>query len=208
MAGRPEIQCRGIDGPEDIADVAAAADVIVVGPGLGRDRWGERLAAALFACRQPLVVDADALNYLAGHARRRRDWVLTPHAGEAGRLLGRTAAAVQGDRATAVRELAQRFGGIAVLKGACSLIAQDDEMPGDCTSVVDLGNPGMATAGMGDVLTGIIAATIGQHGFSRLSVEAAVVVHALAGDDAAREGERGLVASDLMPYTRRRVNPS
>jgi len=208
MAGRPEIQCRGVDGPDDLADLVAAADVVVIGPGLGRDSWGERLASALLAARTPLVVDADALNFLAGHPARRHDWVLTPHAGEAGRLLGRTAAAVQVGRAGAIRELTRRYGGIAVLKGACSLIAQDDETTADTPSVCDYGNPGMATAGMGDVLAGVIAAAIGQFGFSRQTVEGAVVAHALAGDDAARDGERGLLASDLFPYLRRRVNPS
>lgn len=207
MAGRPEIQCRGVDGPDDLADLAAAADVIVVGPGLGRDPWGERLAAAIFGVRRPLVVDADALNFLAVQQRRRQDWVLTPHAGEAGRLLGTAAADVQSARALAVRELARRYGGIAVLKGACSLIAQDNETPADCPSVCDYGNPGMATAGMGDVLTGVVAAAIGQFGLSRPCVEAAVLAHALAGDDAAADGERGLIASDLLPHLRRRVNP-
>jgi len=207
MAGRPEIQCRGIDGPDDVADLVANADVIVVGPGLGREPWGERLAAALLGARHPLVVDADAINFLAGHPQRRHDWVLTPHPAEAGRLLGKTAAAVQSTRAITVRELAQRYGGIAVLKGACSLIAQDDETSTNCPSVCDYGNPGMATAGMGDVLAGVVAAAIGQFGFSRQSIEAAVVAHALAGDDAARDGERGLLASDLLPHLRRRVNP-
>jgi NAD(P)H-hydrate epimerase len=207
MAGRPEIQCRGVDSPDEIADLVAAADVIVIGPGLGRDPWGERLAAALLGARHPLVADADALNFLARHPQQRQDWVLTPHPGEAGRLLGKSAAAVQGARAVAVCDLARRYGGITVLKGACSLIAQDNETSADCPSVCDYGNPGMATAGMGDVLAGVIAAAIGQFGFSRRCVEAAVLAHALAGDDAAADGERGMVASDLLPHLRRRTNP-
>jgi NAD(P)H-hydrate epimerase len=207
MAGRPEIQCRGIDGPADMTDLVAAADVIVVGPGLGREPWGERLAAAVLGAERPLVVDADAINFLAGHPQRRDDWVLTPHPAEAGRLLGQATAAVQSMRLGAVRELAHRYGGIAVLKGSCSLIAQADETAADCPAVCDYGNPGMATAGMGDVLAGVVGAAIGQFGFSRQSIEAAVLVHALAGDDAARDGERGLLASDLMPHLRRRVNP-
>ena len=207
MAGRPEILCRGIDGPEDLADLMAAADVIVVGPGLGREAWGERLAAAALEAARPLVVDADALYFLAQRARRRDDWVLTPHPGEAGGLLGMTTVNVQQARAAAVREITRRHGGIAVLKGACSLIAQADENSATCPSVCDYGNPGMATAGMGDVLAGVLAALIGQLGFSRQTVEAAVLAHALAGDDAARDGERGLIASDLFPHLRRRVNP-
>jgi NAD(P)H-hydrate epimerase len=207
MAGRPEILCRGIGGPEDLTDLIAMADVIAVGPGLGRDTWGEQLAASAFSASCPLVVDADALNFLAQRPQLRDDWVLTPHPGEAGRLLATATADVQRARAAAVHELAHRYGGIAVLKGACSLIAQVDENLHSCPSVCDYGNPGMATAGMGDVLAGVMAALIGQLGFSRRSVEAAVLVHALAGDDAARDGERGLVAADLFPHLRRRVNP-
>jgi hydroxyethylthiazole kinase-like uncharacterized protein yjeF len=208
MAGRPEIMGRGIEGPDEIADLCGTADVIVVGPGLGRQAWGERLAAAVLGSDRPLVVDADALNFLARQPRRRRDWVLTPHPGEAARLLGASAAAVQSARERSVLGLANRYGGIVVLKGACSLIAQVDENPVTCPSVCDYGNPGMATGGMGDLLAGVVAALIAQCGFSRQSVEAAVLVHALAGDDAAREGERGLLASDLLPHIRRRVNPS
>jgi NAD(P)H-hydrate epimerase len=170
--------------------------------------WGERLAAAVLAADRPLVVDADGLNFLAAHPLQRKAWVLTPHPGEAARLLATDTTAVQAAREHAVRALASRFGAIAVLKGACSLIVEAAETSANCPSVCDYGNPGMATAGMGDVLSGVIAALIGQFGLSRPIVEAGVLAHALAGDDAAREGERGLLASDLLPHLRRRVNPT
>jgi hydroxyethylthiazole kinase-like uncharacterized protein yjeF len=208
MAGRPEIMCRAVTDAEDFADWAAAADVVVVGPGLGRSDWSERLAAAVFALDKPLVVDADALNILSGRGVRRACWVLTPHPGEAARLLGCSAAEVQAARDEAARRLAREFGAVAVLKGACSLVAQVTEKESVSVAVCDYGNPGMATAGTGDVLSGVTGGLIAQFGLSAQTVETAVLVHALAGDDAARDGgERGLVASDLFAPIRRRVNP-
>lgn len=207
MAGRPEIMCRGVAGVADFADWIEAADVIVLGPGLGRGSWGEGLAGALLEAPAPLVVDADALNYLAAHPVRRDDRVLTPHPGEAARLLGEIPAAVQAARSRAVAAIAARFGGVAVLKGACTLVAQASEKPESPVAVCDRGNPGMASGGMGDVLAGVIAALVAQCGFSAAVVESAVLVHAAAGDDAAADGERGLLASDLFAHLRRRVNP-
>jgi NAD(P)H-hydrate epimerase len=207
LAGRPEIMCRGIGGAKDIADWIDAADVLVVGPGLGRSVWSERLAAALLAVDKPLVLDADGLNYLAAHRQQRANWVLTPHPGEAGRLLERSGAAVQAARLDAVAALARDYAAIAVLKGACSLVAQITGKDSDPVAVCDYGNPGMATAGMGDVLSGVLGGLIAQFGLSREVVECGVLVHALAGDDAAAAGERGLLASDLFGPVRRRVNP-
>jgi len=207
MAGRPEIMCRGVDQPEELADWVELADVIVVGPGLGRDARAETLCRAVLTSRKPLVVDADALHFVPEHPGRHDNWVLTPHPGEAARLLGRTTAAVQSDRRQAVTAIATRFGGVAVLKGACSLV-DGPALSDEPIAVCDYGNPGMATGGMGDVLSGVLGALIGQFGLSRATVEAGVLAHALAGDDAARDGQRGLVASDLFPFLRHRVNPS
>jgi NAD(P)H-hydrate epimerase len=212
MAGRPEIMCRGVEAVADFSDWIDAADVIVLGPGLGRTDWSERLASALLDADKPAVVDADALHYLAQHPTRREDWVLTPHPGEAGALLDWSAVEVQSARERAVVGIAARFGGIAVLKGACSLIAQvSDKNASDKNkhpvAVCDRGNPGMASGGMGDVLSGVVAGLIAQYGLSAPVVECAVLVHARAGDDAAAEGERGLVASDLFLHLRRQVNP-
>ena len=208
MADRPEIMCHGVAGPEELAVLAEAVDVIVVGPGLGRGTWGESLCEAIFATDRPLVVDADALNYLAEHRQRRGNWVLTPHPAEAARLLASSTAEVQAARDAAASAIARDFGAIAVLKGACSLVAEATEDDQVSISVCDYGNPGMATGGTGDILAGLIGALIAQFGFSRLAVEVGVLVHSLAGDDAAAEGERGLVASDLLPHIRRRVNPA
>jgi NAD(P)H-hydrate epimerase len=152
---------------------------------------------------RPAVWDADGLNWLAEHPNAADARVITPHPGEAGSLLGMASADIQADRVAAVEALQQRYGGVAVLKGAGSLIATGDDVPWICTS----GNPGMAAAGMGDVLTGIIAALLAQG----LSVEQAALAgvesHARAGDVAARSGERGLIASDLIATLRDVINP-
>lgn len=207
MADRPEIMCRGVQGPDELAELAQAVDVIVVGPGLGRDAWGASIAEAMLAVDKPLVVDADALNYLSEHRQRRSQWVLTPHPTEAARLLGLSTAAVQAARNEAAIALATDYAAIAVLKGACSLVSELIEHNEVSISVCDYGNPGMATGGTGDVLAGLIGALIAQFGFSRRTVELGVLVHALAGDDAAADGERGLIATDLLAHIRQRVNP-
>jgi len=160
------------------------------------------LFATVSADQRPSVWDADALNLLADTPATAVARVITPHPGEAGTLLGRAASSVQADRPTALRELQERFGGVVVLKGAGSLVSGADGTPWLSTS----GNPGMASPGMGDVLTGVIAALIAQG----LSLEDAAVigveVHARAGDLAAVSGERGLLASDLIKELRRVVN--
>lgn len=206
MAGRPEIMCHGVDDADQLSRLAEAMNVVVVGPGLGRDERGRSMARAALALEKPLVVDADALNYLSGCPRQRADWILTPHAGEAATLLGSTAGEVQTARDESVRALAERYGGVAVLKGPCSLVTEADE--GADISVCDFGNPGMATGGTGDVLAGLIGGLVAQFGFSRQAAEVGVLVHALAGDDAAADGERGMLASDLLAHIRRRVNPA
>ena len=205
VAGRPEIICRGIEAAVELEPLLAGADVVAVGPGLGQSDWARALFAATLAAECPLIVDADALNLLASMPRRRDRWVLTPHPGEAARLLGVSPAAIQADRLAAARELASRFGGVVVLKGANSLVVRDGAIPWVC----DRGNPGMATAGMGDVLTGAIAALVAQCGELELGTAAAVLAHATAGDRAAAQGgERGLLASDLLAELRACLNPA
>jgi NAD(P)H-hydrate epimerase len=153
----------------------------------------------------PTVIDADGLNLLAQTNTMRGDWVLTPHPGEAARLLERNTAAVQGARLDTVHELADRYASTIVLKGAGSLIAAPAT---NAARLCDRGNPGMATAGMGDVLAGVIGALRAQGVDAAHSAAAGVYLHAAAGDDAAADGgERGLIASDLMPFIRRWANP-
>ena len=138
------------------------------------------------------MVDADALNWLARHPQKRDDWTLTPHSGEAARLLNSTAGEVQADRLAAAHEIAARFGGVCVLKGAGTLVAD-----GESAWLCDRGNPGMASAGMGDVLAGAIGALLAQ-GACRLPTRCGCT--ARAADLAAQSccGERGLLAGDVL----------
>jgi NAD(P)H-hydrate epimerase len=149
-------------------------------------------------------VDADGLNLLAQERMHRNDWVLTPHPGEAGRLLGKSTQLVQQDRPSSAAALAREYGGVAVLKGAGTLV-QTAESP---TYVCTAGNPGMAAAGMGDVLCGLIAGLRAQGLTGEQAARVGVHVHARAGDLAAQAGgQRGLVPSDLFPQLRQLVNP-
>jgi NAD(P)H-hydrate epimerase len=199
---RPELMCRGVDHPFDLERLLEQASVVAIGPGLGRSDWAQAFWAQVIDTGLPLVVDADALNLLAKTPVRRGDWVRTPHPGEAARLLGVNNAAIQRDRFAAVQELQSRYGGVAVLKGAGTLIQAEGEQPTVCTA----GNPGMASGGMGDVLTGVIAGLIAQKLELPDAASLGVWLHAAAGDRAARDGERGLLASDLMPHLRALAN--
>lgn len=194
IAGRPELMVRGVDTAADLTPLLARAGVLAIGPGLGQGDFGRALFGTALGSGLPLVVDADALNLLAAMPERRTDWILTPHPGEAARLLGTDTAQVEADRYAAVRALQSRFGGVVVLKGAGTLVC-DGRMP---IGVVPYGNPGMASGGMGDVLTGLIAALWAQ-GLPPLAAAAlGACVHGAAGDTlASRQGERGLLAGDL-----------
>lgn len=204
LAARPELMCHGVEGPDALDALLARATVIAAGPGLGRSGWGRALLDAALASGRPCVLDADALNLLSAAPRRSDRWILTPHPGEAGRMLDSDAAGIEADRPAAVRALRERYGGVTVLKGAGTLVCGT----GPSLWLCDRGNPGMASGGMGDVLTGIIAGLAAQLGDLERAACAGVLAHALAADDAARVGERGLVASDLLAALRPWVNPA
>jgi NAD(P)H-hydrate epimerase len=203
VAARPELMCVATRTTADLALAMSRATIVAVGPGLGQADWARELFEAAIASGKPLVVDADALNLLTAAPRRSDRWVLTPHPGEAARLLGTTSAGVQSDRLRAARELQLRYGGAIVLKGAGTVVHGAVGVPGIC----DRGNPGMAAGGMGDVLTGVIAGIAAQCANLDLAARAGVFVHAQAGDLAARRGERGLLASDVLDQVRACVNP-
>ena len=174
----------------------AQADALGIGPGLGRSDWGRTLLRQVLHWDGPRVLDADALTLLADTPTRADDWILTPHPGEAARLLGTTATQVQADRLNAAHTLQRRFGGVIVLKGAGTVI--DD---GTDTFVCGAGNAGMATAGMGDVLTGVITALLAQGLSLAEAARSGVCLHAAAGDlAAARHGRLGLDPTQLYPF--------
>lgn len=201
--GRPELIVHTLDDPRGVDEHLARADVIAIGPGLGRSAWAREVFARLIETPRPLIVDADALNLLAEQPRATRaNWVLTPHPGEAGRLLGVDTAAIQSDRLGALEALVGRYGGIVVLKGAGTLVGG----AGRVAAICERGNPGMAAPGMGDVLTGAIAGILAQVGEPWCATRVGVLVHAMAGDAEARNGERGVLASEVAQEIRTWVN--
>ncbi len=201
-SARPELISHGVEDQAQLRALFARANVVAVGCGLSQADWGWKLWQQALDCKLPLIVDADALNLLAHDPIQRQDWILTPHPGEAARLLGCTVGDIQADRFTAVRALARRYGGVCVLKGAGSLIAVGADL-----WLCDRGNPGMASGGMGDVLTGVVAALVGQGLVPGDAARLGVWLHARAGDEAAAAGgEIGLMATDLFPYIRRQIN--
>ncbi|HRG15195.1 MAG TPA: NAD(P)H-hydrate dehydratase [Pseudomonadota bacterium] len=204
LARQPELMARGVSSANELDALIDRVDVIALGPGLGQSPWSLALAQRACASGKPLVLDADALNLLA--MRRIEpggECLLTPHPGEAARLLGTTTDDIARDRFAAVRALAEQFDAVVVLKGAGSLIADVD----GAVRLCPYGNPGMASGGMGDALTGVVAALWAQGRPCFDAAHVGVLVHALAGDRAARAGERGLLASDLIAELRAVVNP-
>ena len=200
LAGRPELIGHGIE--TDIApllDLMQHADVIVLGPGLGQSTWSKHLFDTVMAHqKQPLIVDADGLNWLARQTMAAREnWILTPHPGEAARLLDSAIADVQNNREQSALALQRQFGGVCVLKGHNTLIATRSDDMHICLA----GNSGMASAGMGDLLTGIIAGLLAQGLTPAQAACAGVMFHATAADRVARiQGERGMLAGDLLQH--------
>jgi NAD(P)H-hydrate epimerase len=207
LAQAPEVMSYGVNSGQELEPLLERPTVIVIGPGLGHQPWGEQMLQKAWASGKPLVVDADALNIISqGRVvakAQRADWIITPHPGEAARLLQKTSADIQADRFAAVRELQSKFGGAALLKGSGSLVA-DGQAP---VALCPYGNPGMASGGMGDVLSGIAGALLAQGLALGDSARMAMLLHARAADLAAENGgERGLLASDLLPWIRRLAN--
>jgi len=195
---RPEIMVTGTNDKTPVTkNHFNKANALVIGPGLGQRPWGLSLfSKALDQESMPMVVDADGLRWLAANPQHRQNWVLTPHAGEAAALLGTNTTAIQSDRLLAARQISEKYGGTCILKGAGTVIADVSE---DQVMIVRAGNPGMATGGMGDVLSGIVAALMGLGLTPFNSAVQGAWIHSTAGDQAALAvGERGLMATDLF----------
>lgn len=204
---RPECMVHGVDSGLQLSDLLAQATAVGCGPGLGLKSWSELLLQPVLNDDTSLVLDADALNILSSpgwHADfRERQVVLTPHPGEAARLLGKTTAGIQQDRPSAAKALASKYQAVVVLKGQGTLIASAQGQMALCTD----GNPGMASGGMGDVLTGVIAALLAQGRSAWDAATLGVCVHSAAADLAAAEGGQvGLLATDLLPLIRELLN--
>jgi hydroxyethylthiazole kinase-like uncharacterized protein yjeF len=198
LCRQPEVMVHD----ENLNELMQRSTVIVIGPGLGLQSWGLTLLEQVLACEKPMLLDADALNYLAGldqtkqQKLKRDNWILTPHPGEAARLLSYDTATIEQHRSNSARQLQKRFGGTIVLKGRNSLICGPEQQ----LTQLDCGNPGMASGGMGDVLSGIIGALVAQglSGFAAASTGA--WLHSTAADRQAElQGERGLLATAILP---------
>ncbi len=207
IARRPELMVVGVSSGQELDALLDRPSVLVLGPGLGQEPWSEQMLQQAAASGLPMVLDADGLNLLAeGRVLKqvkRDNWILTPHPGEAARLLGCSVAEVQQDRFAAAQRLQQTFGGTVLLKGAGTVIAAAD----GSLSVANVGNPGMASGGMGDVLSGVIGGLLAQGLEPCSATKLAVCLHGSAADLAvAEDGQRGLLAMDLLPYLRHLLN--
>jgi NAD(P)H-hydrate epimerase len=185
---------------EEIREKVHWADVVVLGPGLSRDAETQRVVRNLVtSVPKPVVIDADGLNALSSHVsllkRRNHPTILTPHVGELGRLTGDDPKYIEAYRVNAARKAARDFGTIVVLKGAPTVTGS----PEGSTYVNSTGNPGMATAGTGDVLTGVIASLLAQGMEPESAAYSGVLIHGFAGDRAAKQlGQRSIMALDLV----------
>jgi ADP-dependent NAD(P)H-hydrate dehydratase / NAD(P)H-hydrate epimerase len=203
LTARPELMPATLNN-DNLEASLAWADFILIGPGLGNDDVAQNAIDKVKNSSIPQLWDADALNFLAITPNNSQNRILTPHPGEAARLLDCTVDEIEHDRLAAAQAICQHYGGIVVLKGAGTVIVNEQ---GDIR-IVATGNPGMATAGMGDVLSGVIAAMVGQQLSLFDAACAAVVAHGAAADHCAAEsGMRGLLASDLFLPLRRILNP-
>lgn len=207
----PEAMVHCSQNAQDIEQRLNMADVIVIGPGLGKSAWSQKLLLSALASQKPLVIDADALNLLSEHQSQLIDLtnfktnnhVFTPHPGEAARLLNTDTHTIQSDRVASLTPLKEKWGGNFLLKGSGSLILTNCNK----ISLSPYGNSGMATGGMGDVLSGLIGGLIAQGLSASYALQLAVCLHAKAADILVNEyGERGLLASDLIPITRKLLN--
>lgn len=203
LTARPELMVSELN-QHTLNDALEWADVIVIGPGLGQGDWGKNALKKVENSQKPMLWDADALNLLAISPDKRQNRIITPHTGEAARLLNISTSEVERDRLLAAQRLAKRYGGVVVLKGAGTLITSEREP----LAFADVGNADMAAGGMGDVLSGIIGSLLGQKLSLYDAACAGCVVHGAAAEEVSkRTGERGMIASDLFSKLYLFVNP-
>ncbi|MGS2717822.1 NAD(P)H-hydrate dehydratase [Eionea flava] len=212
LSRQPELMVAGIESGQALLPLLPRATAIVIGTGLGQSAWSEQLLyQVLDHATQPLVIDADALRLLSqarfaslsAVAQQDRQWVLTPHAGEAAALLDCSVADIEADRFAAAQEIQQRYGGAVILKGAGTVIATADGQ----LSICDAGNAGMASGGMGDVLSGLVGALLVQGMSVNDAAKLAALLHSTAADIAVKTmGLRSLLATDLIPAVQKLLN--
>lgn len=202
LVRRPEVMSVGVPSGQELEPYLERPTAFVVGPGLGQTPWSEQMLQQVIQASKPTVIDADALNILAmGRLRLPVEFqqhILTPHPGEAARMLGCTVNDIEADRLDAVRRLHQAYGGVVVLKGAGTWITD-----GHRYLLANVGNAGLAKGGTGDVLSGVMGALLAQGLKSLDAAQLAVCLHGAAADLTVEEtGKIGLQASELIPYVR------
>ncbi|STY28117.1 carbohydrate kinase [Legionella wadsworthii] len=195
LSSIPEAMVSAVETPKDLIPLLARATVCVIGPGLGESEWATHLFLMAITSQLPMVIDASALRLLAENSQMDDNWILTPHPGEAACLLSCSTELVQKDRYQAAADIQKQYGGVVVLKGAGTVVHTDEKS----TFVCSRGHPAMASAGMGDVLSGIIAGLCAQGYSLSEAAQCGVWVHAVAGERIAKDfGGAGLLASDLF----------
>ena len=199
---RSELILNFIDNILQVESIISNLDVLVLGPGLGKDKWASDIFDFIIKYPQPKVIDADGLVFVKAKNLKQDNWVLTPHPGEAAELLNTSSKNIQDNRQLSLKKISNKFGGVIILKGHNTMIGYDENPSNICLK----GNPGMATAGSGDVLAGIVSAMIGQKLSLFDASSVAVEIHAKAGDLASKDGERGLLAGDIIDEIRGCVN--
>ena len=198
IQGRYELMVHGVSNTASLEPLLAKATVVVLGPGLGQDSWSQALFTQVLESDLPMVIDADGLNLLAEHTARKTNWVLTPHLGEAKRLIANTEDAIdEQNRFQLAAAISAQYNAVSVLKGPGSLICQQSRV-----NINRSGCAAMASAGMGDVLSGIIGSLMAQGMEPFAATNLAVYIHGLAAELAARAGEKGLLAGDLFEHIR------
>lgn len=200
--GPQEIMCHPVEDAKQFIPLLEKASTLVMGPGLTQNKWANTLFKTAIKSDKPMVLDADALNLLSQHLQTKNNWILTPHPGEAARLLGVTTEDIQKDRITAAKNLQIRYKGIVILKGAGTIVATEDKL-----FICPLGVPTLATGGTGDVLAGILGGLLAQHIEPLHAALIAVAVQMQAGLMERELGSRGMIASDLFLHIRSLLNP-
>jgi hydroxyethylthiazole kinase-like uncharacterized protein yjeF len=197
-----ELMITSAEHVEDEKDLFDRTTVILLGPGLSQNAWGENAFRYTLKQPHPMVIDADGLNWLAKAPQKVPHAILTPHPGEAARLLNTTVESIQQDRTKSIQALQAKFGCVVVLKGAGTLVINPEQH----IEMMEGEYPALATAGTGDVLAGVISALLAQGLSAYDAATLAVCVHALAGREQAKDGVRGMIASDLFQSIRTLLN--
>lgn len=195
LARCPSVMAQGVIHGSELVPLLARSSLVVCGPGLGQSSWGQQMLQQVLSSDKPQVLDADALNLLSQRVPvTASNHILTPHPGEAARLLGMSTAEVEADRLAAATRLQQQYGGTILLKGAGTVVTDGGE-----PVIVSGGNPGMATGGMGDVLSGMIGSLLAQLESPLQAATLAAALHVASADRASQtKGYMGLIPNDVI----------